>query len=65
MDYYLTNAINGTGFTLHKDACKKVLLTERRFYLGYYFGEYNAIQEAKRVTSGMVVLCSECMKKPQ
>lgn len=61
MDYILIKGAEGIGYVLHKKMCKNINPTEKKTYLGYYFGEYSAIRDAKNITTGEVTLCLDCI----
>ncbi|HEM7186670.1 hypothetical protein [Providencia rettgeri] len=65
MDYYLTKSDRGGVVILHKKACPKLTQHSNATYVGYYFGEYGALQKVESMTTSTVRICSECMTDVQ
>lgn len=65
MDYYLTKSDRDGVVILHKKACPQLIQYGNATYVGYYFGEYGAIQKVKSMTTSTVVSCPECMSDMQ
>lgn len=63
MDYYLTLSENDLNSVLHKSTCLKLNKQDSAEYVGYFWGDYNAIQKAIIISPDKVVLCPLCMDK--
>ncbi len=61
MDYYLTKSDHDGVVVLHKKACPQLIQYSRATYVGYYFGEYGALQKVESMTTSTVIACSYCM----
>ncbi len=61
MDYYLTKGEHDGAVILHKKACSQLFQYSGATYVGYYFGEYGALQKVECMTTSRVRACSECM----
>ncbi|HHR6052070.1 MULTISPECIES: hypothetical protein [Providencia] len=65
MDYYLTKSDRDGIVVLHKKVCPQLIQHSNAAYVGYYFGEYGAIQKVESITASTVVSCPECMTDMQ
>ncbi|MBT0370538.1 hypothetical protein ISO36_08940 [Morganella morganii subsp. morganii] len=63
MDYYLTLTESDSSFVLHKITCQKLQQAKSTAYVGYFWGEHAAIQQAIVVARGAVVLCPLCINQ--
>ncbi len=63
MDYFLTLPGSDTSPVLHKEACPKLQQAKSTVYVGYYWGEHAAVQQAIVVARGAVVLCPLCINQ--
>lgn len=63
MDYFLTLSGSDICPVLHKKACPKLQQAKSTVYVGYYWGEHAAIQQAVVVARGTVVLCPLCINQ--
>ncbi|MGO2336503.1 hypothetical protein [Providencia heimbachae] len=61
MDYYLTKSGRDGVVILHKKTCPQLTQYGSTTYVGYYFGEYGALQKVKSMTTNTVIICSACM----
>lgn len=61
MDYYLTKSDRDGVVILHKKACPQLIRYGGTTYVGYYFGEYGALQKVESMTTSTVITCPECM----
>ena len=63
MDYFLTSSGSDICPVLHKKACLKLQQAKSTVYVGYYWGEHAAVQQAIVVARGAVVLCPLCINQ--
>lgn len=63
MDYYLTLTDSDRRSVLHKNACQKLQRAKNTAYVGYFWGDHAAIQQAVVIAKGTVVLCPLCMNQ--
>ncbi|EMC8779184.1 hypothetical protein WOB53_06965 [Providencia rettgeri] len=61
MDYYLTESDRVGMVILHKKTCTQLIQHGGATYVGYYFGEYGALQKVESMTTDVVIKCPECM----
>lgn len=61
MDYYLTKSDRDGLVILHKKACPQLIQYSSATYVGYYFGEYGALQKVESMTTNTVIACSRSM----
>ena len=63
MDYFLTLSDGDTCSVLHKKACPKLQQAKGTVYVGYYWGEHAAVQQAVVIARRAVVLCPLCINQ--
>lgn len=63
MDYFLTLSEHELSSVLHKSTCLKINEQSNTEYVGYFWGDYSAIQKSIVIAHGKVELCPLCMKK--